>query len=116
MRSCAECGTAVIRPRALRCDPCRETRQIVQARARQARYAALLPEVMTEAEWNEKRRIRARRLREQYRKANPPEVCVDCGEEVSGRNDSKRCVMCRPAWRRKLAAERQAAYRRRREG
>ena len=104
---CHDCGAAKAASRSPRCEPCRLERKRAMARERSREHAALLEG----APLARRRRLRRRA----YRKANPPEACINCGEEVTGRNDNKRCLDCRKAWRQKLAAERQAAYRRRRK-
>ena len=104
---CHDCGAGKPVSRSPRCEPCRLARKRALARERSREYAATLEGAAL---------ARRRRLRRRtYRAANPPEACIDCGDEVSGRNDSKRCAVCRPIWRRKLANERAAAYRRRRQ-
>lgn len=102
---CHDCGADKPASRSPRCEPCRLARKRAMGRERSREHAALLQGAAL---------ARRRRLRRRtYRAANPPEACVDCGEEVSGRNDNKRCAVCRPRWRRQLARERVARYRRR---
>ena len=103
-----ECGRTIPGwSRSPRCDRCRVTHRRAGAAARaRARYVPAAERTTEE----QTQRLAARRS--WWRAHNPLPACVDCGAEVVGRSDNKRCPECRLVWRRKLNAECQRRYRR----